>query len=90
MESAKNDQIHRCATAFGLDEHKLRSMMGLKLTDKNINEFNRLDKLMATVDMVKAQEYFSKNEGKPCARPFVIIKLDKLQTKFIISGGFEI
>lgn len=90
MESAKNDQIHRCATAFGLDEHKLRSMMGLKLTDKNINEFNRLDKLMATVDMVKAQEYFSKNEGKPCARPFVIIKLDKLLTKFIISGGFEI
>ena len=45
---------------------------------------------MATVDMVKAQEYFSKNEGKPCARPFVIIKLDKLLTKFIISGGFEI
>ena len=42
---AKDDQIHQLAVLFGLDEDKLRNMMGHKLTDANINEFGRLDDL---------------------------------------------
>ena len=42
---AKNDQIHRFAQTFGLDEEKLRNMMSFGLTESNINEFGRLDEL---------------------------------------------
>ena len=42
---AKGDQIHRFATIFGLDEDKLRNMMGLNLNEATINEFGRFDEL---------------------------------------------
>ena len=54
MTSAQNDQIHRFATAIGVDETMLRSFMQSKITEANINEFGKFDTLKATVDMEKA------------------------------------
>ena len=90
IHRAKDDQIHRFAGCFGIDEDKLRNMMGLSLTEANINEFGRLDDLKATVDKAKAREYFVKAEGAPVSPPKVNIKMDKLLRKFILSGGMEI
>lgn len=90
MHKAKNDQIHCFAETFGVDETKLRNMMGLSLTQANINEFGRLDDLKATVDKAKAREYFVKAEGAPVSPPKVNIKMDRLLRKFILSGGMEI
>lgn len=90
MHKAKNDQIHRFAVSFGIHEGKLRNMMGLGLTEANINEFGRLDDLKATVDKAKAKAYFVKTEGAPVSPPKVNIKLDKLLRKFILSDGIEI
>lgn len=87
---AKNDQIYRFASVFGLDEKKLRNMMGFSLSEANINEFGRLDDLKSTIDKVKAKEYFEKAEGKPVSLPKANIKMDKLLRKFILSGGLEI
>ncbi len=87
---AKNDQIHRVAVAFGLNEEKLRNMMDLKLTEANINEFGRLDELKNTVDKVKARAYFEQKEGIKLNPPKVNMKTDTLIRKFILSGGFEI
>ena len=42
---AKNDQIHRFADTIGIDEDKLRGMMGLKLTETNINEFGKVRRI---------------------------------------------
>ena len=87
---AKNDQIYRCAVLLGLDEVKLRNMMGLKLTEININEYGRFDELKKSVDKEKAKEYFERIEGSTLIPPKVNMKVDKLLREFILSGGFEI
>lgn len=60
---AKNDQIHRCAEIFGLDEEKLRNLMKLGLNEKNIREFGRFDELKKTVDKSKAKAFFEKKKN---------------------------
>ena len=90
MESAKNDQIHKLSTAFGLDEDMLRSMMALHLDESNINEFGRLDHLKDTVDKDKASEFFEKTEGHKLPLPKVNMKINKMLREFIIKGGFDI
>lgn len=87
---AKNDQIHRFADAFGIDEEKLRNMMSLKLTNTNINEFGRFDELKKSVNKTKAKEYFEKIESTKLNPPKVNMRVDKLLRKFILQGGFEI
>lgn len=86
---AKNDQIHQFAEIFGLDENKLRSMMGIGLTDTNINEFGRLDELKKTVDKAKARDYFEMIEKTRLNPAKVNIRIDKFLREFILSGGFE-
>ena len=90
MTRAKNDQIHRFAITFGLDENMLRSMMVLKLTETNIDEFGRFQKLVSTVDKKKAKAYFELVEGKKLSPPKVNIKIDSILRDFILTGGFDI
>ncbi len=90
MENAKNDQIHRLAIAFGLDEEMLRRMMSIRIDETNIDEFGRFTALKDTVDIPKASEYFEKINGRKLPTPMVKIKLDKLLREFIISGGYDI
>ena len=90
LTKAKNDQIHKIATVLGLDEKKLREIMGLRVTEVNINEFGRFDNLKATVDKQKARDYFERVEGMKLIPPKVNMKVDKLLRRFVISGGFDI
>ena len=90
LTKAKNDQIHRIATVLGLDEKKLREIMGLRVTEVNINEFGRFDNLKATVDKQKARDYFERVEGMKLIPPKVNMKVDKLLRDFVISGGYDI
>lgn len=87
---AKDDQIHRFATIFGLDEDKLRNMMGLNLNEASINEFGRFDELKKSVDKSKAKAFFEAYEQVKLIPPKVNMKTDRLLRKFILSGGFEI
>ena len=88
--NAKNDQTHKFAEVFGLDEDKLRSMMELNLNELNINEFGRLDDLKKSVDKQKARAYFESVEGAKVLPYKVNIRVDSLLRKFILSGGFEV
>ena len=90
MKRAKNDQIHRVASAFGLDEEMLRNMMALSVDDASINEFGRFDNLKATINIAKATAYFEKISGKKSPLPMVNIKVDKILRDFIINGGYDI
>ena len=56
---AKDDQIHRFSSVFGLDEEKLRNMMSLNLTESTINEFGRFDELKKSVDKNKAKIFLN-------------------------------
>lgn len=88
--NAKNDQTHKFAETFGLDEGKLRAMMELNLNELNINEFGRLDDLKKSVDKQKARAYFESVEGAKVLPHKVNIRMDSLLRKFILSGGFEL
>ena len=87
---AKNDQVHRLAIELGLNEEKLREMMGLNLIEFNINEFGRLDELKKSVDKQKAKAFFEEKEGVKLIPPKVNMKIDRLLRKFILSGGFDV
>ena len=90
MTRAKNDQIHRFAISIGVDEAMLRSFMQLKVTEANINEFGRFDKLKATVDKAIAKTFLESLEGT-AIKPFQInMKVDQILRKFILEGGFDI
>lgn len=86
---AKNDQIHSFAVAFGLDEDLLKNMMQLNLTEANIDEFGRFDKLKQSVDKAAAKAFLEKIEGKAIIPPKVNMKVDKILRKFILTGGFD-
>lgn len=90
MTSAKNDQIHRFAEALGVDETMLRDFMQLRVTEANINEFGRFDKLKATVNRENAKMFLETLEGA-VIKPFQInMKMDQILRKFILEGGFDI
>lgn len=89
MTRAKNDQIHRFSIAIGVDETELRSFMQLKVTDANINEFGRFDRLKTTIDAATAKVYLEKAEGISI-KPFQVnMKIDQVLRKFILEGGFD-
>lgn len=87
---AKDDQIHRLAVLFDLDEPQLRALMALNVTETNINEFGRFDALKTTVDRQKAKTYFESTEGTTIIPPRIPQKVDKLLRSFILSGGFDV
>lgn len=86
---AKNDQIHSFAVAFGLDDDLLKNMMQLNLTEANIDEFGRFDKLKQSVNKAAAKAFLEKIEGKVIIPPKVNMKVDKILRKFILTGGFD-
>lgn len=89
MTSAKNDQIHRFATAIGVDEGLLRSFMQLKVTEANINEFGRFDNLKQSVDVALAKTYFESVSGESIKTFRIPMMIDQLLRRFIFEGGFD-
>lgn len=87
---AKNDQIHNFTIAFGLDEDLLRGMMELNLTEANIDEFGRFDKLKQSVNKTTAKAFLEKLEGTTIIPPKVNMKVDKILRRFILTGGFDL
>ena len=87
---AKNDQIRNLSLLLGIDESMLRNMMSSGLTEKNINEFGRLDELKNSVDKTKAKAFFDQQVCEPLPLYKVNIRTHNLLQDFIIKGGFEI
>ncbi len=87
--AAQNDLIHRFAETIGVDEELLREIMSVHVTEANINEYGRFDRLEATVDKAKAKRYFEEKEGRPIPPFKVSIKVDNLLRQFILSDNFD-
>ncbi len=89
--AAKNDQIHRFADAFGVDENKLRDIIARHLPEDNLGQGGYYDELFATLDKTKARIVLQAiNCGNPLPPPFVTAKADKLLREFIVRGGFDL
>ena len=86
----KDGQFDKVVEALGVDRNLLIEMAGLKLTDKNINEYGRFDRLKDSVDKVLARAYFEKVEGAPIAPFKVNVKAADLLRRFILEGGFDL
>ncbi|MED4797327.1 HsdR family type I site-specific deoxyribonuclease [Priestia megaterium] len=87
---ARNDQIQSISRILGVDEKKLRNLLAANVNEANINEFGRFDDLKASVDKVKAKEYFEKLENVKIL-PFKInIRVHNLLREFILKGGYDI
>ncbi len=87
---AENDRVQRLAAIFGLNAQYLRAIMESHVTEENLNEYARFDKLMATLDKQKAKDYFEKMTGVTIAMRHVNAKAHALVRKFILEGGFDI
>ncbi len=90
QSKAKNHQIHLLSKHLGIDDTKLRKLMATKITEANINEFGRFDDLKASVDDVKALEYFEKLENTKISSFKIKIKVDRLLRNFVLKNGFDI
>lgn len=85
MNRAKDDQIHMVATLLGADETQLRSIMLADVTTDNLNDYNRFNKLKASVDKSKAKDYFERKEGIEIVPYELNIKIDNYLRSFILG-----
>ncbi len=81
------DRIHDFASAIGVNEEMLRDMVEKHLTEANINEFGKLDKLKGTVDRETAKPFLDKLYGEDIPNHKVNMYIDKAISEFILSGG---
>lgn len=85
-----HDQIHTVAESMGLDESLLRQIMSDNpKTDEDINQYNRLDTLIDSIDRAKAVEYLQKVTGKSILPHRVYDYSRNFLRDFILNGGFS-
>ena len=87
---AKDNQVDNMVSALGVDRALLVEMMGLDLTEGNINEFGRFDRLKGSVDKARAKAHFEAAEGSPVPPFKVNVKAADLLKRFVLEGGFDI
>ena len=89
--AAKNDQIHRFAEAIGVNEDKLRNIIGLHLPDNMLNQGGHYSELVESLDKSRARQFLETLNGGATVLPFqVSAKADRLLRDFIAKGGFDI
>ena len=86
----QNDQIHKVAEVFGLDEKKLRAFMRANITEANINEFGRFDALRSSLDVQRAKAFFEQHDHKALPVFKVRMRATNMLKRFVLMGGFDI
>lgn len=85
----KDGQISAVVQALGVDGSMLRELMGLDLSEANLNEYGRFDRLKESVDKTAAKAYFEAVEGAPVPPFKVNMKAAALLKRFVLEGGFD-
>lgn len=86
-ERDKNDRVHEISVGLGLNEEQLREMINLHLNETNINEYNRFNELLETVDIGKAKDYLEKKFNQTYSRiGDVKMDLNRFLRDVIING----
>lgn len=89
MNRAKEDQITKFAAAFGLSDGVFREFVK-NANPKNLNEYGRLDELKKKINKQILKKYLKEKHGIELSIPSLSVKIDKLISDFIETGGFDI
>ena len=90
IRKAKDAQLLKIADRLGVDLELLEEMASLDLTENNINEFGRFDRLKDSMDKAKAKAFFEEKTGASMPQFKVNMEAFKLLRKFILDGSFDI
>ena len=89
MIKDRRSRDQRFADAFGIDVEMLRAFFNVVVDDNRLNEFNRFENIVRTVDRDKANAYFAQ-KGENIARPKLLARIRRELRNYILSGGFDI
>ncbi|MFC2619559.1 MAG: type I restriction endonuclease subunit R, partial [Bifidobacterium dentium] len=87
--SAKNSQVEKITNALGVDGVLLAEMMRLDLSETNLNEFGRFDRLKASIDKASSKAFFDKQGGPVSQFTANMLAANMLKT-FMLEGGFDL
>lgn len=90
QERSESTNILNLVNAIGVSEDKLKEMMSLNMTEKNINEFGRFDKLKRTADKNKAKAYFENKVEEDLKVYEVNRYIHSMLHDFILQDGFDV
>ncbi|MDV4736518.1 restriction endonuclease subunit R, partial [Enterococcus faecium] len=82
--SEEDDFIQDLVDSTNINEALLREMLDLRLTEVNINEYSRFDKLKSSVNVGHFSGYIEKNLGKMVIPIKVNMLIDRLLRAFLL------
>ncbi|MDV4424683.1 restriction endonuclease subunit R [Enterococcus faecium] len=88
--SEEDDFIQDLVDSTNINEALLREMLDLRLTEVNINEYSRFDKLKSSVNVGHFSGYIEKNLGKMVIPIKVNMLIDRLLRAFLLEGVFDV
>ena len=88
--SEEDDFIQDLVDSTNINEALLREMLDLRLTEVNINEYSRFDKLKSSVNVGHFSGYIEKNLGKMVIPIKVNMLIDRLLRAFLLEDVFDV
>lgn len=85
----RQEQIKTVVAALGVDAQQLTDLMNTRVTDANLNEYGRFDKLKASVNKQKARQYFEVRESSSIRQYQANAKAAALLRNFVLTGELE-
>lgn len=80
--------VDLAVAAFGLDRRMLERILGSgTVTEGNLNEYGRFDRLLASVDRTKAKPFLERALGEALSIPSYNAKITAVLKEFLLSGG---
>ena len=85
---ALDRSIEQVVSAFGLNRRLLEQILGSgTVTEANLDEYGRFNRLVASVDRAKAKPYLETALGTPLSIPAYNVKITAVLREFLLSGG---
>ena len=86
MEKDTIDRIEEMANAFGLDYEKFKEIVTTSRNDRELNEHDRFNALLKTVDVDMAKQYFKEKDGVELSNLKLKAKVNKELRDFILGS----
>ena len=88
--SELDKQLDALVNFTGVDKEKVKDLLNLRLTDKNLNEYGRYDALKNTVNDDLVLRNLTRLKGEEVPKFKAKFYVDKLLRKFILEEPFNI